>query len=364
MIQSIVPAERDFLDEVQAFTGLLDRLQWKLGDQAAPTRDEVFHELTQSIRTMSRKCRLFQLRLADGRRIREYQSFFQQAIAPWFDRSWFMQRAKAKPRGYPGDFELLTAIYDGQPKSRGMGGYLDLYFLHSDLGLAVPARMRAARQFLNRQAIEREGDLTVLNVASGPCRELFAGLELHPNGRHVTIHCIDTDPAALAFVQERWTATPHAQVHLQFNDYNALRMRSTKGNVARFGRADIIYSIGLLDYIPDKHLIPMLSGLRGTLKPGGVALLSFKDGIGYDACEYQWFVDWYFLERRESDCHRLLIKAGFDDAQLRLVRDETGIIMNFEATVPHDAPTRVDDAHACLPVPVGMGNMAVEPADY
>jgi hypothetical protein len=141
MICSVVSPERLFLDDVQNFTDTLERLRLRVGDVGEPSLDASLHELTQAIRTMSRKCRLLQLRCGPEE-LAAHRRAFQQRIAPWFDTSWMMRRAKAKPRGYPGDFELLTAIYDGVPKSTGLGGYLDLYFLHSDLAQAVRARMR------------------------------------------------------------------------------------------------------------------------------------------------------------------------------------------------------------------------------
>lgn len=335
--------KRQFLDDTRVFTSELSRLQMQIGDQP-PARDDAFHELSQAIRTMSRKCRLEQQRYNDAAELRVAQQTFQSSIAPWFGTSWFMSRAKQKPRGYPGDFELLTGIYDRQPRSHGLGGYLDLYFLYSDLGLAVVARMNAAREFLNREAKMRDGDLNILNVASGPCREFFTGLCLPQTGRRITLHCIDSDLDALRYVEQQVVARGGSDLpELKFVQYNALRMRSAKANTKRFGLADIIYSIGLLDYLPDKHLVGTMQGLRESLKPGGVAYFAFKDSNGYDPQEYQWFVDWFFFQRDERQCHDLLCQAGFSAAEISVTRDETGIIMNFAASAG-PRPFRSDQA--------------------
>jgi hypothetical protein len=128
-------------------------------------------------------------------------------------------------------------------------------------------------------------------------------------------------------------------------------MRSARTNISRFGQADIIYSIGLLDYIPDRHLVPILQGLRGTLKPGGVAYLAFKDETGYDACEYQWFVDWHFFQRDERQCFQLLCEAGFDPGELEVYRDQTGIIMNWVAAAPTGRRFRADRSSRSLAGP-------------
>ncbi len=356
MIQLTTPRSQLLLDGLQVFTAALTRLQEQIGEHALPKRDERFHELSQAIRTMSRKCRLAQQSCEDPHQLEDDRRYFQNCIAPWFETSWFMSRAKQKPRGYPGDYELLSGIYAGQPRSTGLGGYLDLYFLHSDLGQAVVARMHAAREFLNEQARQRDGDLTILNVASGPCREFFTGLSMPQHNRTITVCCIDNDVDALDFVQGQLaTHAPTGLPQLRFVPYNALRMRSAKSNVARFGLADIIYSIGLLDYLPDKHLIATMRGLRDTLKPGGVAYFAFKDTNGYDHHEYQWFVDWFFFQRDEQQCRDLLLAAGFLPQELSVRRDDTGIIMNFVATVDPRFSCQTDHAgrQASLEAPRG-----------
>ena len=67
--------------------------------------------------------------------------------------------------------------------------------------------------------------------------------------------------------------------------------------MSRLGRSDIIYSVGLCDYIPDKYLIPLLQGWRESLHEGGVVYVAFKDAKLYTTPEYQWLVDWFFLQR-------------------------------------------------------------------
>lgn len=344
MINAASVGDRLFHDDVCGFANSLEKLKRRIGDQPAPIRDESFHELANAIRTMSRKCRLMEYRCGDEDQLRDIRHSFQNTIAPWFDTSWFMSRAKCKPRGYPGDFELLSGIYDGEVRSRGLGGYLDLYFLHSDLGQAVVARMRAAREFLNQEIEHHQGDLTILNVASGPCREFFTGLRLPQADRRITMYCIDSDPEALSFVKDQVGTNGNGNLpNLEFVRHNALRMRSAKSNLRRFGPADIIYSIGLLDYLPDRHLVPILAGLRETLKPNGTVYFAFKDINGYDSREYQWFVDWFFFERDQEHCMKLLCEAGFERSKISVVRDDTGIIMNFVASEKSSA-RRTDQA--------------------
>jgi hypothetical protein len=131
---------------------------------------------------------------------------------------------------------------------------------------------------------------------------------------------------------------------LQTVRYNALRTRSTKANIERFGRVDILYSAGLCDYLSDDLLIALLSAWRQSLDIGGVLYLAFKDADLYDKTPYQWHLDWFFYQRSEEDCWRLFRSAGFDIGAMHLTRDATGIIMNFISRADSRSIVRVDEA--------------------
>jgi hypothetical protein len=131
--------------------------------------------------------------------------------------------------------------------------------------------------------------------------------------------------------------------------HNALRTRSAKATIQQFGRFDLIYSVGLCDYLTDAHLIALLSAWRETLQEGGVLYVAFKDTLEYDHTPYQWHLDWYFYQRTHEDVLDLYRAAGFDVEALKISRDDTGIITNY---VYHDQPStirRVDPSHAAEP---------------
>ena len=242
------------------------------------------------------------------------------------------------------------------PISRGFGGYLDRLCLRMTLGQAVDARLKDARRFLQEEIAMRDGDVTVLDVASGPGREFRGGLHTDKH-RQVQIKCVDSDDKALNYVSRHVAKTTPRNLRLDCYRHNALRMRSAESIIKKFGRNDIIYSVGLADYIPDRLLIPMLRAWRESLNPGGVVYLGFKDALRYDKVEYQWLMDWHFLQRTEGDCLKLLGQAGYDMGQLETGRDETGVILQYTYRSPVPARIRVDReeerfASHAAPVPV------------
>lgn len=343
--------DRFFSGELPRFLQALDDFDRHIDPAAKPESQAIVEELTRCINASLAACSEFEKKFrGDSSQLKKVQDRYREAIRPWFDKSWFMRRALSKPRGYPGDYELLTAIYDGLPKSSGLGGYLDRYFLNTTLGRAVPARMRAVRSFLLDEIARREGNIAILNVACGSCREYVEGFAVGA-GQEVQITCLDNDNQALDYVRANVAPLIADSVQTNLIRYNALRMTSAPVNRERFGRSDIIYSVGLCDYIPDNYLIPMLKGWRESLQEDGIVYVAFKDMKRYDKAEYQWLVDWYFYQRTESECRHLFEAAEYDMDSLEVTRDETGVILNFVGRNKVDALVRVDEAER-LPLPL------------
>lgn len=331
-----------FTREVADFTATMDRLARHIDPDASPKVDQHLHDFSESLEDCLTGCRRVEEDLKfTPQTLRSVQARFREAIGPWFSRSAFMRHALAKPRGYAGDYEMLIAIYEGRPRSRGFGGYLDLYFLRTELGRAVPARLRGVKQFLLDETARRGGTVTALDIACGPAREFTGEFDL-PEGCQLKVACLDHDDAALDYV--RTHVAPHTpyNVELECVKHNALRMMSGASNRRHFGAPDIIYSVGLCDYIPDELMCRLLRGWRETAASGGVVYVAFKDCRFYDAVRYQWPVDWHFFQRTEADCLRLFDQAGYDLADMEIVRDETGSIMNFISRIPAAALLRVD----------------------
>jgi hypothetical protein len=336
--------ERFFASDVTAFTDTLSELAGQIEPSEEPRRGERFTRLNEAILRSMKECsRLETTIVGDPVLLKDVQQRYREEIAEWFDQSWFMHRAKTKPRGYPGDHEILTGIYDRKPKSLGIGGFLDLYFLNTTLARAVRGRLLAAKMFLIQEVGRRRGDVSILNVACGPCREFFDGF-LHRPECQIRITCVDSDQQALEYVQAHVMSIQVDLPIMECACYNALRMSAAKHNIRKFGRRDIIYSVGLFDYIPDGYLISLLRGLRESLNRDGVLYVAFKDADRYDKTEYHWLVDWYFFQRSEADCRDLCRQAGFDEDALEMTRDETGVIMNFIGRIGQPAEIRVDAA--------------------
>jgi hypothetical protein len=343
-----------------AFTERLADLNQRIAPDATPRKDVFYRELYAAWHDSCDACRDLESQLeGDPDELNSAKQNFREQIRPWLDQSYFMHRARVKPRGYPGDYATLVGIYDNIPISRGLGGYFDLYFLNTVLARGVRERMLGARQFLHEEMARREGDVSVLNIACGPFREYSAGIYV-PTHCRLNVTCIDYDQEALEYVHDLTCDAGPDSPHVTCVRHNALRMSSARANIEKFGRADIIYSVGLFDYLPDKNLIPMLSGLRESLNEEGVVYVSFKDSRRYDKTEYQWHVDWYFYQRTEEECLDLFARAGYNMSAMEVTRDCTGAILNFAGRMSPARILRADQAQKpAIAVPASV-NVPVE----
>lgn len=325
-----------FANDVQRYLDELAAVEAALKRDAVPQFDRTYERLRRATHASALACRRFEEAVGgDEGAVREAQLRFRKAIQPWYDQSWLMERSRTKPRGYPGDYLLLNAIYENLPRGTGLGGYLDLYFLNSQLARAVRSRLEEARKFLLREAETLKRPLEVLNVACGPSREFTD--EWTSSRAPLSVTLIDMDREALDFVERRLDRTTPDGLSYRTCVYNALRMSSAENNVREFGRPDIIYSIGLCDYLPDNFLIRILRGWRESLAPGGSAYVAFKDCRQYRSTSYAWHVDWHFVARTECDCRRLFHEAGFDMDMLEMSRGHSPVIMNFVGRTQNDS---------------------------
>jgi extracellular factor (EF) 3-hydroxypalmitic acid methyl ester biosynthesis protein len=190
---------------------------------------------------------------------------------------------------------------------------------------------------------------------------------LSGRGQRCTHH-VDNDELSLDFVQTHVAPQMAANLDIRFLRYNALRMISGKVNVERFGRNDIVYSVGLCDYIPDDYLVPMLRGWRESLADGGLVYVAFKDMELYDKTEYQWLTDWYFYQRTFEDCRQLFVEAGYDMNEMEVTRSDMAVIVNFIARtkvgsiVRFDAAESISRSHLDAEVEVSLPDAAEEKA--
>jgi hypothetical protein len=225
------------------------------------------------------------------------QAFRAHRLHEYLLNDPYTAHAFVKPRGYPGDAALIDLIYDRRLPSGTSAAGARLFEITTDFPVARAVRRRReiARRMLT-EACERGARVCVL--ACGHLREAdaLAGADL------ANVTAVDQDELSLAVVAER-----HGE-----------RINLVRRNVIGFLRAaaragdsfDLVYTLGLTDYLDDRTMALLLSLAARCLAPEGrMFLANFRPqhlASGWiDAC-----MDWHLVCRDEVDLARHAEDAG------------------------------------------------------
>ncbi len=292
--------------------------------------ESIYNELASVNDSMLETCARFEKEVNDKFIIKAAQADFREKTNPILSKSYCINRARTWPQGHQGDYQTLEIAYRNSPMSRGIGYYLDKYFLSTSLAVAVRQRIEMMRDMLREELMSRHKP-KVLDIACGSCREVSElAPEIKTSGARFT--CTDSDADALKFALNRLSYTGLSSDRVEFVKYNALRMFDFDTARAEFGKQDIIYSVGFFDYLPDDFLEKLLNTLYLLLNPGGKLIMAFKDANHYRSQEFLWLVEWDgFFQRINSDFDRLLQGAEIPTSALSVTRNETGSIIFYTA---------------------------------
>jgi len=281
----------------------------------------------EAVLRFTRECSRFERAVQDKDIIRNTQRRFRKKTDALALKSHFLKHVRTWPQGYVGDYKILEDIYRNIPLSEGVGFLLDHSFLATVLGKAVRGRKDMMRDLLANEIVGNS-KLKILNIGCGSCRELIE-LATDIKASEAQITCLDFDAAALQFAAER-IGLLELWSHFTLKKYNALKMINHERNIREFGQQDLIYSIGLLDYLNDDVLVRFIRAMYELLEPQGKFIAVFKDSDRYEPFEYHWVVDWdAFYQRKASESRSLIRRAGILEENISVERDRTGVILFY-----------------------------------
>ncbi|MBF0215636.1 MAG: hypothetical protein HQL30_01430 [Candidatus Omnitrophica bacterium] len=261
---------------------------------------------------------------------------FRELTAPWAYKAYIVKRSFDKPRGYPGDYRIMEYIYDETIMSKDIGHSFDRYFQGNEYAVCVRKRKDHMREHLKKAiSLSDKKGFKVLNIACGSCREMRELLSdkmfVHDNGlvdKNIEFHLLDQDTEALGFSISCLEKYDHI-VNISTHGNEILDLIKGVSIDSRPNSFDIMYTIGLADYLPDRVLGNFISACFDKyLSPGGEFVLAHKDISRYKPLAANWFCDWKFYSREKSDLNGLITKyLPHGEYDLSYERDKTGIII-------------------------------------
>ncbi len=126
------------------------------------------------------------------------------------------------------------------------------------------------------------------------------------SNHRVELVCVDQDKDALEF-SKRELSHFKSCMDISFIHGNILKLEQL--DIDSKTGFDIIYSIGIADYLEDRMLTKIFQDCFNMLRPGGRIIVAYKDKDKHKPLGLNWFADWYFIPRSEQEFVALSKKA-------------------------------------------------------
>lgn len=226
----------------------------------------------------------------------------------------FTRHSATRPRGYPGDAQLIDYIYrhpsaaPGEAQASDFGRNLLLHNVDSPAPAAVRARRHLMASYIT-DLVTRRPAAHVMSVACGHARELELLAPRIARGIERFV-AYDQDAASLA-VASTYGAKGVPVKPVQGTILQLMQDRTLSG-------FDLVFSAGLYDYLSERLVQKLTSNLFGRLNPGGKLIVAnFLPDIR-DAGYMEIFMDWRLIYRDERQIRAFA--SRIDKARLASTR--------------------------------------------
>lgn len=240
-----------------------------------------------------------------------------------FFRGTMQAESILKKHGYSGDFEIIDDIYRMRIAADDRLRRWDLFFHAQAAPCAVRNRKAYFHQLLRDLTARLPGKaLRVLNIASGPARDVREWFDANPESR-IHFDCIELDPRAIAHAQEVCGAYLG---RMTFHHQNALKFVPA-------AKYDLIWSAGLFDYLTDRLFTRLVRSLMPFVNGGGEVVVGNFSEFNASRDYMELMGDWYLEHRSEQKLRELAEKAGAVPEKVQVRWEPEGVNLFVHAQV-------------------------------
>ncbi|MEL6253037.1 MAG: class I SAM-dependent methyltransferase [Bacteroidota bacterium] len=235
-----------------------------------------------------------------------------QAFGEEFLQETINGHALRRPYGYAGDFLIIDKIYTFHKSENKQFRVWDEYFHQTASAKAVRNRKTYFKRLLKRK-LEAGKSLKLLNIASGPARDLFELYQSLENKELLTTTCVEMDPHAIEYAR----TLNHSHLdQIEFIRKNIFKFESSD-------KYDLIWSAGLFDYFDDQNFLKILSKLKGLLLPGGeIVIGNFNEEHNPTRDYMEIFGNWFLHHRTDLKLYELARTVGFLPNEIEVGEEE------------------------------------------
>ena len=261
-------------------------------------------------------------------KVYKLKRLFVNRIRDMFLKGEYINWSLRKPFGYAGDFKIIDMIYLNDISTTGFDRLFDNYFQMSSISVAVRNRKEDFKRMIVNFIKERRGQkLRIMDLASGPCREIKDILSADSSlFKNVVLDCYENDINAIEYAK---TLLANFGRGINFKKENAVRIALKKDIDCLISeKYDFIYSTGLFDYFEEKIAIRLIQNLRKLLKPEGILAISdVRDKYSNPSVYFmEWVGDWNLVYRDDDSFRKIFIESGFKENELDFQYEQQGIL--------------------------------------
>lgn len=242
--------------------------------------------------------------------LKKIKQTFRKQASNFINKIFLMQWGYDKPSGHPGDYKLIEMLYGNKPLSEGFSFCGDKYLLKDSYVEAIRIRKDIMKnRLINFVKNSKTEKLNIMNLGSGSCREIRELLDStkFPFSKELVLTLIDWDNDALEFSKKTLGKYHSVSIKFNFVQENIIDLYKTPDKYFKILRKqDLIYSIGLVDYLPNLILGEIIKFCFNLLKEEGTLILAHKNVKVHKSIASDWFCDWSFFPRSKEDMEKII----------------------------------------------------------
>jgi hypothetical protein len=256
--------------------------------------------------------------------------------ASWLEAGWLQHRARFKPRGYAGDYELLARLWNRTCEPQPLGAAFDRFFQRQAAVEAVRNRIEQSAAALADHCLAADRPAyRVVSIGSGPAIELVELARMLPAERRQRLEFVllDLDEEALESARAS-LATYLRPEQIALHRENLFRLATLKRLGPLVERADAIVCLGLFDYLADEPAAGLLRMIWQALAAGGLALVGNFAPHCPTRAYMEWIGNWYLIYRTADQLRQLAASAGLPDEHFEIAAERLGVDLFIHARKP------------------------------
>lgn len=259
----------------------------------------------------------------------EHRAYCALHLGPLLGTSPFLRRAREKPLGYAGDYEMMNMLYRDPAEGDSLfGRALNICFTHEPAAQANKNRIAYIGTLIRKALAEHPGRrIRIASLGCGPAREIEALLEASPElGARLDVALIDQEERAIAYCERTLgplAAATGARIHYIREGLRALLTRDSLAD--KLGARELIYSAGLFDYLEQRMFARVASVLYEALVPDGLLAIGNVAAHNPSRWVMEYFSEWFLIHRTPEQLLGLVGDLQPGPAQVTVDAEPSGI---------------------------------------